>query len=133
MKPVFIDTSYCIALLSATDVRHDRAVQWSESWLGRQVVTEYVLVALGSALSRGKDLALFVAFVQHLLADPNTVLVPASLRLFRRGLNLFAARRDKNWSLTDCISFVVMQQRRLTDALTTDNHFEQAGFKALLK
>jgi uncharacterized protein len=42
------------------------------------------------------------------------------------------SRRDKEWSLTDCISFVVMKERGLTEALTADHHFEQAGFKALL-
>jgi hypothetical protein len=50
----------------------------------------------------------------------------------QRGLDLFAGRSDKNWSLTDCISFVVMQDEGLTEALTGDSHFEQAGFKALL-
>jgi hypothetical protein len=50
-----------------------------------------------------------------------------------RGLTLFSRRPDKEWSLTDCTSFVVMQQERLTDALTTDHHFEQAGFRALLR
>ena len=46
---------------------------------------------------------------------------------------MFAARPDKDWSLTDCISFVVMQERNIQDALTADHHFEQAGFVALLK
>jgi uncharacterized protein len=133
MKPVFADTSFYIALLSPTDMRHAKAVEWSESWLGRQVVTEYVLVELGGALSRGRDRSLFVPLVETLLADPGTSFVPASASLFRRGLALFGARNDKNWSLTDCISIVVMKQRRLTDALATDQHFEQAGFTALLK
>jgi predicted nucleic acid-binding protein len=133
MKPVFVDTSFFIALLSPTDLRHAKAVEWSESWLGRQVVTEYVLVELGAALSRGRDRSLFVPFVETLLADSGTSFIPASASLFRRGLALFGARNDKSWSLTDCISFVIMKQRRLTDALTTNRHFEQAGFTALLK
>jgi uncharacterized protein len=92
-----------------------------------------VLVELGSALSRCGDRALFVPFVEHLLANSDTLFVSASSSLFRRGLALFDAREDKNWSLTDCISFVVMKQRRLTDSLTKDQHFEQAGFNALLR
>ena len=133
MNPVFTDTSYFVALLSQTDASHHMAVEWSEVLLGRKVVTEYVLVELGSALARGKDRHLYVPFVQHLLADPDTVFIPAASPLFRRGLALFNSRLDKSWSLVDCTSFVVMKQRRLTDALTTDHHFEQAGFKVLLK
>jgi uncharacterized protein len=132
MKPVFADTSYYVALLSEADRWHDAAVERSERLLGRQVVTEYVLVELGSALSNKKDRRLYVPFVEHLLADVGTEFIPASSELFQRGLILFAKRPDKNWSLVDCISFVVMKQQRLTDALTTDHHFIQAGFKALL-
>jgi len=55
-----------------------------------------------------------------------------STEVFSRGLLLFDSRADKEWSLTDCISFVVMEDRGLTDALTADHHFEQAGFRALL-
>ncbi len=132
MKPVFADTSYYVALLSKADEWHQRAVEWSEKLLGRQVVTEYVLVELGSALSNVKDRSLFVAFARRLLADRETLFVPASNTLLRRGLEHYGGRPDKGWSLVDCISFVVMKQRRLTDALTADRHFEQAGFRALL-
>lgn len=132
MKPVFADTSYYIALLSEGDAYHREALDWSENLLGRTVVTEYVLVELGNALSRSKQRDRYVPFVEHLLSDPDTVCVPASLDLFRQGLRLFAARPDEAWSMVDCISFVVMTQRRLKEALTTDRHFKQAGFKALL-
>lgn len=132
MKPVFADTSFYVALLSKADKGHERAVAWSEKLLGRQVVTEYVLVELGSALSNVKDRRLFVPLARRLLADPETLFIPASNTLLRRGLELYAGRPDKDWSLVDCISFVVMKQRRLTDALTADRHFEQAGFRALL-
>lgn len=132
MKAVFADTSYYVALLSKADRGHERAVAWSEKLVGRQVVTEYVLVELGSALSNVKDRPLFVPFVRRLLADRETLFVPASNTLLRRGLELFGGRPDKGWSLVDCISFVVMKQRRVTDALTADRHFEQAGFRALL-
>jgi predicted nucleic acid-binding protein len=133
MKPAFADTSYYIALLSEEDVYHDMAVTWSESLLGRTVVTEYVLVELGNALSRSKYRHRYVPFVEHLLMDSDTVFVRASSRFFDQGRRLFASRPDKVWSMVDCISFVVMKQRRLTDALTTDHHFGQAGFKALLR
>jgi len=65
--------------------------------------------------------------------DGQTTILPLSDESFDRGASFFAARPDKDWSLTDCISFVVMQERGITDALTADHHFEQAGFVALLK
>jgi len=65
--------------------------------------------------------------------DPEVTIVPASADLWQRGVTLFAGRPDKDWSLTDCISFVVMQERGLTAALTADRHFEHAGFVALLR
>lgn len=60
-------------------------------------------------------------------------IVSATSDLFRRGTDFFSARPDKEWSLTDCISFVVMNERGITDDLTSDHHFEQAGFQILLK
>jgi hypothetical protein len=58
--------------------------------------------------------------------------MPSSNELFAAGVELYATRPDKEWSLTDCISFVVMEREGLTDALTGDRHFEQSGFKVLL-
>ena len=60
------------------------------------------------------------------------MIVPASQDVFEQGVELFENRLDKDWSLTDCISFIVMRERGLTEALTGDHHFEQAGFRALL-
>lgn len=67
------------------------------------------------------------------MKDPNTQVVPIDQALFDAGLALYGARLDKDWSLTDCISFVVMQREGITEALTGDHHFEQTGFVALLK
>ena len=133
MTPVFADTSYYVALLGPNDAHHDVAVTWSQRLLGRVVVTEYVIVELGSALAGLEDRHLYVPFVRELLKDPSCVYVPASPALLRQGLELFDARPDKDWSLVDCISMIVMKQRRLKEALTTDKHFVQAGFRALLR
>ena len=65
--------------------------------------------------------------------NPKVTIVPASQELFNRGVEFFRERPDKEWTLTDCTSFIVMQQGEMTDALTGDHHFEQAGFVALLK
>jgi predicted nucleic acid-binding protein len=84
-------------------------------------------------LSGLQDRHLYVPFVDELLEESATVFVPSSATLLRQGLALFADRPDKDWSLVDCISILVMQQRRLKEALTTDRHFVQAGFRALLR
>jgi hypothetical protein len=71
--------------------------------------------------------------LENLRSDPEMTIVPAEQRLFDKGIELYARRRDKAWSLTDCISFVAMKEMRLREALTGDHHFEPAGFRALLK
>ena len=73
-----------------------------------------------------------VELIEALRKDPLVTVVPASQELFDRGLDLYAHRSDKDWSLTDCISCVVMQEYGLVDVLTSDHHFEQMGFRALL-
>ena len=77
--------------------------------------------------------SLFTKLVSDLRFDPDTRIVPATRDLLDRGLELFSRRPDKEWSLTDCTSVAAMQDEGLTDTLTTDHHFEQAGFAALLK
>ena len=96
------------------------------------VATEYVLIEVGNFFCRQDNRLLFVEFLPKLLADPGTTIVPAAADLFHRGFALYANRPDKDWSFTDCISFVVMKQRKLPDAVTTDHHFKQAGFRVLL-
>lgn len=75
----------------------------------------------------------FLALYEALSRDERIQIVRLTPDLLERGVALFRSRADKDWPLTDCISFVVMQDHVLTDALTADQHFEQAGFKALLK
>jgi uncharacterized protein len=76
--------------------------------------------------------ALGYATIQDLRADPNIEAVPVDAALFERALAFYGARMDREWGLTDCLSFVVMQERDMTQALTTDRHLSQAGFSDLL-
>ena len=127
----FADTSFYVALNHRRDALHPTAVAAAAA--PRPVVTtEFVLLEVANFFVRPGDREKLVAFEANLRADPNTAVVPASADLFARGLALFAARPDKEWSLTDCISFVVMGELGLTDALTADHHFAQAGFTPLL-
>ncbi len=97
------------------------------------IVTEYVLWETANALSLPPDRPKFHALLARIRADENIEVIPASADLWAAGLHLHARRADKEWSLTDCISFVVMGQRRIARALSYDHHFEQAGFEVLLR
>ena len=133
MKTVFADTAFYVAVVSAHDALSPKAQDYARRFRGKLLTTEYVLIEVGNFLSRSEDRALFPPLVRRVHGDPNTTIIWASHSLFEQGLDLYAQRMDKEWSLTDCISFVVMKQHGITDALTGDHHFEQAGFRILLK
>ncbi len=132
MRIVFADTSFYVAAMSPRDVSHARAEAVGRAFRGRVVTTEYVLLEVATFFCEAPRRSLFLGLLQTLQNDPEVTIVPASADLWQRGVALFAGRPDKDWSLTDCISFVVMQDRAIIDALTADHHFEQAGFLALL-
>lgn len=133
MRGVFADTSFYQALFNRRDKWHDAAVGLLAGIDTRIVTTDYVLVELGALMSRGAARSLFIGFVERAQSDTSTDIVSASAELLDGGLALFATRPDKEWSLTDCISFVVMERQGITDALTCDYHFEQAGFQVALR
>ena len=131
MSAVFADTFFYLALLNDDDPAHGRA--FAEARVQRPIVTsEFILLELGNACARAEDHADFLALLTGLRASPRVKIVTFDSQLLDRGLHLMASRPDKDWSLTDCISFVVMQDGGIKDALTGDRHFEQAGFTALL-
>ena len=99
----------------------------------RLVTTRAVLIEIGNALSKPRYRRAAVALLDALEADPRVEIVPVTDALYLEALQLFRARPDRKWGLTDCISFIVMRERGITDALTTDEDFEQAGFRALLR
>ena len=78
------------------------------------------------------DRDVFIRFFDEISLDPDVTIIPSAPELFIEGITLYRDRPDKEWSVTDCISFVVMNRERLTEALTGDRHFQQAGFQALL-
>jgi len=132
VNAVFADTFFYLALLDDTEPDHERAL--AESKVSRLIVTtEFVLLELGNACARAEDHADFLALVAGMRASPRVKIIPLASELFNRGLARMRERSDKNWSLTDCISFVVMEDEGIREALTGDQHFEQAGFKVLLK
>jgi predicted nucleic acid-binding protein len=133
-RRLFLDTAFVQALQSRADQYHERAVKWfqfvrdaSEVW-----TTEAVLVEVGNALSAANR-AWAVRFNREMYRTPNVRVVPTSGPLLQRAWQLYADRADKQWGMTDCISFVVMSEQSLIEALTPDHHFVQAGFVALLR
>lgn len=132
MTPVFADASYYVALMSPRDQHHSDAIRVSESLRNRIVVTEFVLIETANALAAVESRQRGYALWRYLQTDAQVTIVPATQELAARGLELYGTRLDKQWSLTDCTSFVVMRELGLTEALTADRHFEQAGFTALL-
>mgnify|MGYP002073455060 CR=1 FL=1 len=132
---VFLDTAYAIALASERDNYHAAAIVLAET-LRMQgvklVTTQAVLLEIGNALSKARYRAGAVRLLTAIEADPNIEVVPLTHDLYMRAMRLFRERTDKEWGLTDCVSFVVMSDRALSLALTPDNHFRQAGYTALL-
>lgn len=114
------------------DAFHARAIEISKSNRCTILTTEFVIIELLNFFSRPPGRSIVAEFVRSLRNDPDTIVVPVSSELIERGFHLFSHRPDKEWSLTDCISFVVMEERGIAEALTTDGHFEQAGFTKLL-
>ena len=129
---VFADTTYWIALIVKQDQYHERAQGWSLQITGRIVTTSAVLLETANALSRRAWRAAVVGLMDHLQQRADVSILPLSEEWWRRGLELYRSRDDKAWSLTDCVSFLVMQDGGLKDALTADEHFRQAGFRPVL-
>ena len=133
MNTVFADTFFYLAILNPRDQAHGQAIAESDAFTGRIITTEWVLTELADALSDPAEREKVAGMISVLEQDKNVTIVPATSDLFHRGLSLFIQRLDKEWSLTDCISFTVMQERRLQRSWTGDHHFEQAGFTAVFR
>jgi uncharacterized protein len=133
MKQLFADSFFFFAYLNPKDRMHEQAEAYFNLFDGKLVTTAWVLTEVADGMSGVEDRELFLHFYDALRDEPEVKMIEATKQLFDAALTLFRSRPDKEWSLTDCISFVVMEQEGLTEALTGDHHFEQAGFRALLK
>jgi predicted nucleic acid-binding protein len=134
MNALFADAFFFIALLSKTDRAHQKATTYLLPRLRQPLLTTaWVLIEVADGLAQPHQRPAVIRLMASLREYPTVEIIPPDSTLFDRGFDLYAQRPDKGWSLTDCISFVVMTERGLTDALTGDHHFEQAGFRALLR
>lgn len=129
----FVDTYYLIALVNTKDKGHKAALQLSRGQAQRLLMTTWVIVEFADALSAISTREKAATFVRQLLSRRDVEIVPPSRQQFERAFEFYEQRPDKNWSLTDCMSFQLMKDRGVTEALTADHHFEQAGFQALMR
>lgn len=134
--PLFPDTSLVVALTMETDAPHQKAVEL-QSLIKRSrgpiVTSRAVTIEVGNYLARGLAGRLQSGSSAHWRATRTTEVAPLTEDLSRRALRLCSARPDKSWGLTDRVSFEIMRERGITEALTTDEHFEQAAFRARLR
>lgn len=132
MNRDFADTQFFIALLNARDQAHSRALEIEQGPRLHLITTRWVLAEVADAMASPAYRSRAAMFLTLAKANPWLTILDASDALFEQGCDLYAKRPDKEWSLTDCISFVAMADEGLTKALTGDRYFEQAAFKALL-
>ena len=133
---VFVDTAAWIALANADAELHPRADQIMNDLLtqkARLVTTEFVLLEVADALAAPNLRSTTIQFINRLRQAPILRIIPLSEDLLADGWTLYSQRLDKDWGLTDCTSFVVMLNEQITQAFTSDRHFEQAGFVKLLQ
>ena len=136
MKTVFADAGYWIAIINPLEMLHLKAKKLAQIHINAKLITtELVLVELLNFYAAGgpRMRSLAAKYVAQIRQNSSVEVVELDDALFERGHQLYAARPDKEWGMVDCISFVVMQERGLTDALAYDHHFQQAGYRALMR
>lgn len=133
---MFADTSYWLALLVRTDPWHETAALLSLELVDVHIITtEMVLAELLNGVSRLGEYHRNLASTEvlRLQGDPNIDIVSQSADQFRYAFDFYISRPDQRWGLTDCASFIVMQERGVDHALTADRDFTQAGFTILMQ
>src|SRR5918911_2535025 len=136
LTPVFLDTAYIYALVNTRDQWHEQALSWQRRLATERrklVTTELILVEIADGLAAVKFRSQAAAILATLQSNPFVTIVSFSSQLLAEALDLYRSRPDKDWGMTDCVSFVMMRERGLSEALTMDEHFQQAGFRALLR
>ena len=133
---LFLDAAYAIALSSPNDQHNRRAVELAgeiEATGTKLITTRAVMLEIGNALSKRRYRPAAVRLLTALERDATVETISITDELYDSAFRLYRERPDKDWGMTDCISFIVMRDHNLMQALTTDEHFEQAGFVALLR
>lgn len=130
----FLDTAYVLALLNQNDKYHKKAkaILPKTRIADEMCITETVIIEIGNSLARSNR-SVAIAFIESLYTTYNVNVIPVDSELLGQAIDFYHKRKDKEWGLTDCISFIVMENQDLTKALTSDEHLIQASFRALLR
>jgi hypothetical protein len=134
-RQVFLDTSFILALENRDDPFHDRAIHVDRDLMREECVLLLhwgILLEIGDGYARVDRREKGVALLGRFRREEGYRIVSLTDALLDEATILYQQRSDKNWGLTDCVSFALMQREGISDALTADVHFRQAGFKALL-
>ncbi len=131
-RKIFLDTVFVVALINERDQHHQQANEVTKKYEGYPLLTtNAVLLEIGNSLSRNhKQNA--IAVIEGFLTSINVEVVHLTPQIFEKALAMYKTYSDKSWGLVDCSSFVVMREAGVTQVLTVDRHFEQAGFQILM-
>lgn len=133
---IFIDTAAWLALANKSDVLHQRATELNQDLLSRAahyITTDYVLTEVANALARPPYRRSIIRFLQAVFSSRSVTILTITRERFLRAWQLYKSRHDKEWGLTDCTSFITMEEQRIQEVFTSDRHFQQAGYVCLLK
>jgi predicted nucleic acid-binding protein len=131
---LLLDATFIAGYLNARDQHHSKAKECIPRVEAAHevVITEAVLVEVGNLLHATQHRRRAAQFIEACYGTDNITIIPVSTHLLGRAIEFYRQHDDKDWGLTDCISFVVMREHDLTMAVTADTDFQQAGFRALM-
>lgn len=135
MSKVFIDTSAFLALLNKNDKFHLNAKDIRNKLVGEKylfITTEQIVIEVANSFSKLRFRSAAVKLINLLINSADVEIVWTNEEIFTKAFDLYNKVKDKEWGLTDCISFIVMKNEKIKDAFTTDFHFDQAGFNKLI-
>jgi predicted nucleic acid-binding protein len=133
---VFLDTAFVIASAIESDAFHEKALELLKEIRARgiqMVTTHAIVLEIGNALAGPRYRRLAITALDSMETDDKVTIIPLTEELLEMGYKLYRSRMDKEWGLVDCVSFVTMKQLGITESLTADLHFKQAGFATLLR
>jgi predicted nucleic acid-binding protein len=131
-----VDTTAWLALANKSDALHREAANLHQDLLAsgtQYITTDYVLTEVANGLARPPYRHGVIRFLDAIFSSKRVTIVYVDRDRFKRGWQLYTKRPDKDWGLTDCISFTLMDDERIREAFTVDHHFQQAGYRRLLK
>jgi len=131
---LLLDSTFIAGLINSRDQLHLKAKDFLQlvETAAEVVITEAVLIEVGNLLHSVQHRKRAAEFIDACYGTTNVTIVSVDTQLLRKAVDFYRLHQDKDWGLTDCISFVVMKERGLIIAMTADAHFQQAGFRALM-